>query len=701
MYKSQSMTVLAVGFGTILVLILTMTINWLNYIEHSTQHIEEILEEQEESNLVFKMRDSAHQRAHLLYRIALLEDTFERDEKYIEFKAHASDFIQAKDELVAMGISEHETALWNKVKSRIIEGAQTQIDTIENFIADKNSIARDMLLNQVTPSHEKVLNDLTKMLDYHREESREAVKEAVLSNDQMYGLVIALGVSMFLIGLAVALFTIRNSTRVERELVQLQQAAESASHSKSLFLANMSHEIRTPLTAVIGYAETLQEESLSQAESNECVNTILRNGKHLLNVINDILDLSKIEANKLDVELISVSLLNVVNEVESVMEHTARGKGLALDVDFKFPIPGTIASDPTKLKQVLLNLLSNSIKFTENGSVTLSCEFNAPTSHLIFTVADTGIGMSQEVIERIFSPFAQADASTTRKFGGTGLGLTISRQLAKMLGGDLVCTSEPGKGSKFVLTIYAGWIEEADLIYALPDDVARNNKEELTKNVCVQGNVLIAEDSPDIQALVSMYLRRAGADVVAVDNGKLAVEAAMQDDFDLILMDMQMPVMDGIQATEWLRSTGYDGKIVALTANAMKEEKDRYIAAGINGFLAKPLDLNDFYAMIIEHLESADEHNIVSTDASSEIDELVEQFKQGLPSMLAEISIAIAENELKNISRVAHKLKGMGGSFGFPTITDIAKDLELAAKEGKVEMVDKYFNELSTYCETI
>ena len=702
MNKTSSKTVLSIGFGTILVLLVIMTANWLSYIQETTEHIEEILEEQKETALVFKMRDAAHMRALILHRIALLDDSFDRDDEYMQFKQLASDFIQARDALVAIGMNPEEEKIWKNAKELIFKGGQTQQNSIEHFLEDRDTIARDLLLNEVTPIQNKVMTELTKMLNVQRNVMQRAAKASVTANENSFNMVLFFGVIIFLIGGSVAIFAIQSSGNNERELIETQQAAESANQYKSLFLANMSHEIRTPLTAIIGYAETLLNSGLNNTERLDYTNTIIRNGKHLLQIINDILDLSKIEANKLDIEIIDVSPLRILGEIESVMGQIARDKGLDFQIQYLFPIPEIIDSDPTRLKQILLNIVSNAIKFTERGSIAISCSYDSISHQMTFIITDTGIGMDSKAIKQIFRPFSQADASTTRKYGGTGLGLTISRQLANMLDGDLECTSHPGKGTRFTLNISPGEVDQEHLLFSLPESWSTRSENHQTEVLRLQGKILLAEDSPDIQNLVSMYIKRAGAEVTAVENGQLAVEKAMADEFDLILMDMQMPIMDGLQATQWLRSTGYDGKIIALTANAMKEERERFAEAGVDDFLAKPIDLQNFYTTLAKHINTSEDPPISKNENKDDLlMELTNNFKQGLPEIMLEFASALENQDTNTLRQVAHKLKGMGGSFGYPKISEISANIEIFAKEQELQKAEKECISLNEICKSI
>lgn len=391
----------------------------------------------------------------------------------------------------------------------------------------------------------------------------------------------------------------------EQRLLEAKQAAEAASRSKSEFLANMSHEIRTPMTAILGYADLLMEEgdlTRSPERRVEVIQIIQKNGEHLLWIINDILDLSKIEAGKLTLESIACSPVAVVEDVWSLMQVRAHGKGLVLAASYETDVPASIQTDPTRLRQILMNLVGNAIKFTETGSVRMYVRFIADVQpRLEFDVVDTGIGMTDEQRERLFQPFSQADGSTTRTFGGTGLGLSISKRLATMLGGDItIVESAPGRGTRFRLVVSTGPLEGVPLIDprrgANEDRHADSKQESPSARMTLHGyRVLLAEDAPDNQRLISFVLRKAGAEVTVVANGQQTVDAAWQaldseHPFDVILMDMQMPVLDGFGATALLRAKGYRGRIIALTANAMSGDRDKCLAAGCDDYATKPIN---------------------------------------------------------------------------------------------------------------
>jgi len=403
---------------------------------------------------------------------------------------------------------------------------------------------------------------------------------------------------------------IQERHRFATELQRAIDAAGAASRSKSEFLANMSHEIRTPMTAILGYADLLIDPTQSPSDRMDCIQIIRRNGVHLLSIINDILDISKIEAGRLTIERIETSPMQILAEVESLMRGRALEKGIQFKVEYVGSIPETISTDPTRLRQILVNLVGNAIKFTTTGEVRIACELIGPADDLQqslrFLVIDTGIGLTAAQQEHLFTPFVQGDNSTTRQFGGTGLGLTISRELATMLGGDITFESNPCQGSVFKLEIETGPLDGVTMLDSLPEAqcvAPSDGIDPLSEPRSLTGmRILLAEDGPDNQKLISFVLRKVGAEVVIVENGKKAVTEALAATalernapdtvraFDVILMDMQMPEMDGYAAASLLRSKGYAGAIIALTAHAMSGDRERCIKAGCNDYATKPID---------------------------------------------------------------------------------------------------------------
>ncbi|MEM1098709.1 MAG: ATP-binding protein, partial [Planctomycetota bacterium] len=398
-----------------------------------------------------------------------------------------------------------------------------------------------------------------------------------------------------------------------QELERARVKADSANEAKSHYLANMSHEIRTPMTAILGYADLLRDENLPDAQRRDHLTTIRRNGQHLLTIINDILDVSKIEAGQMSIEHIDTRPLDVLDQSVSLLRVRADEHKVDLRLDPVYPLPSVIKSDPVRFRQIVLNLVGNAIKFSPRGRVIVRPSFEA--ERLTVDVIDTGIGMSPDQIDRLFQPFNQADCSTTRQYGGTGLGLTISKRLAKMLGGDIEVRSTPGQGSTFTVSIPTGAIATDTVV---TDDAAAlralqlaPKKPSAKPTTALTGRVLLAEDGQDNQRLITFILKKAGLTVDLANDGQEALdmldEATGDQSYDVVLMDIQMPRVDGLTATARARDQGFTGPIVALSAHVMKEQREQAFEAGCTGYATKPIDRAELIGTLAELLGQSNE----------------------------------------------------------------------------------------------
>lgn len=479
-----------------------------------------------------------------------------------------------------------------------------------------------------------------------------------------------------------------------QELIVARETAEQASRLKSVFLANMSHEIRTPLTAIIGFSEqSVQEQQLERMKDYQM--RVLKSSQHLLNLINDILDLSKIEADKLELQHEPCHCLEIIDDVYQLSQTQAKAKGLDCELQLRFPLPAVIISDEVRFRQVLLNLTSNAVKFTQQGKVIIRVEYDLMEQQLKVSVKDTGIGIAPAELSRLFQPFVQADSTVTRHFGGTGLGLCISKKLIQQMGGDIRVDSVKGVGSNFeVLLDCSGMNLELVQSYQAP---IQPQPSPLLNEQCPL-HILVAEDNPDNQLLLSILLQQVNASYLMVENGHQAVEQALKADFDLIFMDMQMPEMGGEEATELIRHAGIQTPIIAVTANVMSEDIERYKRSGCQSVLSKPIDQQQFLKLVQSYRSDSRSHHYQEFERKLAEDPAVlalrANFRNKLPELLGVLRHACMQQDWDKLAFEAHSLKGSAGSMGFANLTELADVLEQQAHQQALKACQQLLNQM-------
>jgi two-component system, sensor histidine kinase len=568
----------------------------------------------------------------------------------------------------------------------------------------------------------ETLNTLTQTANHAVLQSNEQ-RSATIRTQGMVVAGLAAAMCMVLLGVLTAVaLNLRRKNQRQRELEALttqlraaQAHAEAANRGKSVFIANMSHEIRTPFNGLLGMLTLLADTPL-EATQRSYLQTGRDSALHLLNILNDILDISTIESGNMKLSPTAVELLPLLHDVETLMRTPARNKGLELKFEFDFRLPQWVRADPTRLRQILFNLISNAIKFTEKGHVTVTVQTLARVGTpdgLQFTVRDTGIGMDKAAREKLFSRFFQADDSATRKFGGTGLGLEISRNLARLMGGDITFDSEPGVGTTFVaqlpiLPCAAPAVEPVDNALK-PDASVRPMR------------ILVAEDHPINRQYLEILLKKQGHDAVFCENGQLAIERLLKQPFDLVLMDVHMPVMDGLTATRTIRAMGgalSEIAIVALTADAVAEAREKALEAGMDAVVAKPVQPADL-KVLLKQFEPGHEERVVeeppamrrdwansnygsmpaeltATEATPAINE--ETFRTVLDMLRGDrlhgllkklfgdeagavrgLIQALDEGNVYRAGQEAHKLKSTSMLMGFTAMVKTAATVEFAA----------------------
>jgi len=473
-----------------------------------------------------------------------------------------------------------------------------------------------------------------------------------------------------------------------QELELLTSELVKANAVKSQFLANMSHEIRTPLTSIIGQAEAITNGDTDEKDLQKEVGIIHGNSLHLLELINNILDLSKVEANKLELELVEQDLQVILHDLANLFNKLAQAKGLHFQITHTLPRSFLLTIDSFRLKQILINLCSNAIKFTNKGSVTLNV--SVKDSALTIAVTDTGIGMSETQLQQVFTSFTQGDSSISRRFGGSGLGLCLSEQLAKLMLGKISVTSILNQGSTFTLVLPCKQLEKSQVVKVSPTNIVVSTSAPVAQDTTFKGQIVLAEDHDDNRRLIARLLTSLGLDVLCASNGHEAVELCLDNKPKLILMDIQMPEMDGIEAFKVLRQKGCVQPIVALTANAMSHEIDKYLTLGFDGHLKKPIERKLFVATIAKYFgEQANVDAAVSKITSVDMSDLVIEFKSNLVLEQQDLILHIKNNELTKLAELAHRIAGAAQMFGFSLVSVSAIKLEKNINTGSSELISE------------
>ena len=673
---------------------------------------EAINNQQLKKHLLTTMYNASQERSVILLKMHIERDIFELDELNMQLGEQARIYIKARQKLFTLPSSTKEKELLEKQKAAAMKNGPLQDSIAQMFIEEKRDAATKMLIDKAIPGQHMMRTYINKSLEEFNNENAQIIDNIKNKFEENNRISLILGTLLAFSSIAIIIVVLtRLSRKEEKVIVDALKQAEQANRVKSQFLANMSHEIRTPLNTVLGLAQ-LGKLTGHDPEARDRFRFIQSSGQHLLGIINEILDLSKLDAGKLRIESIPFELVDNVNDALNYVRETAHARKLSLIVEYDPDLPVWVMGDPHRLRQILVNLLGNAVKFTQQGEVRLGV--HSANTQICFTVIDTGIGMDSAQISQIFMAFEQADGTTTRRFGGTGLGLAISRDLAELMGGTITAESVPGHGSTFHLCLPLTKTEQPEN-YTSSDMQAAGER--------LAGLRVMAVDDDELNRMVLReMLEYEGATVVLAENGQQALdrlEEVGSSAFDIVIMDVQMPVMDGYKTTQHIHAIAPSLPVVGLTAHAMVEEGMRCMAAGMVAHLTKPVDIDHLATVLLQQLPIKRKPNkyaipgVVPTGnprtvegsqqdslPGIDVDGALKNLKCDLPTFKKilmtfyrqrrnncdEITTLLAQGDIKQTRELIHGIRGSSGYLGAWKLHREAVAMEDACKADDLDV---------------
>ncbi|MGB1110271.1 MAG: ATP-binding protein [Gammaproteobacteria bacterium] len=717
---------MAGGFVLLLILLLAVVGYTLVQLDSLADDMERIVRfHNQKEQIATDMQVAGYRRSDALYNFALTDDPFERDAYFLDYNRAGFDVGLARNALRDMGLGDGEQVIMNRQSALIEQVIDGQEKVIDLITADDPE-ARQVLQDEVLPVQADINQTFAMLRDINSLAATQVLDETHESTRSTLLVAIFLGAACLVLGVGTALLVFRHTSRQSQqitehvaELEQARKAADKANRAKSDFLAVMSHEIRTPMNGVLGMVDLMRSTELNDTQS-DYLETIASSGEILLTLLNDVLDLSKIEAGHLELEEVDFQLHRLIESVIMLMSGKAHLKGLKIEAEIDPDVPMVLKGDPTRLRQILFNLLSNAVKFTDQGRILVKVGFQPSGRneyHLRLAVSDTGIGISEEAKEHLFDAFSQADTSIARRFGGTGLGLAICKRLVGAMGGNIKLTSHTGEGSEFYF----------DVPFEVGDPEALKHvaaERPFSPKGQIHGglHVLLVDDDEVNQRVGASMLEHLGHTANIAGDGEHALDAISKGQFDVVLMDMQMPGMDGLETTRRIRALNDPSRsqvpIIALTASISSDLHTECAEAGMNGVLSKPIkrellfqELSQFEAqsprtrlsdsrsideIIADNIDQTSLEKMRQSIGDQAVQELVQIFETSSHQVLDELSRAWEKGDYSSMAIKAHRLRGSSLSLGLSALAMLARDTEKAAEDGRAASVRELIIRLTT-----
>ncbi|MBD3610215.1 MAG: response regulator [Gammaproteobacteria bacterium] len=679
----QSKKVVTLGISLILLLVSLLAIGGYFILHKNNASMERIVAKHyAHVELVNVMRSAARQRLTIVLDVMLQSDPFVRDELLEQFWHQGQVFWRAYSTFVDMEMEAEQQVLNSRLRDAINLNDDIRERVINLAFMDDINIRPEQLIEDFRTAQAPLFQILDELYLHHHQQITIAQQSA----QEYYQFSPVLLFVFFAIIIILSLYIMK---RIQRDLQTKGDQLIESNIKMSIFIATMSHEIRSPLTSIIGFGETLLDTNSNKEERIASINSIVRNGQHLLDVVNEVLDYSKLQAEQMTLNVATHGVKELLADLDILIARRAKDKQIEFEIEATTHLPTFVNVDIVKLRQILINILSNACKFTQQGSVKLMVRYIDDQHKLEFSISDTGPGIPADKQKELFLAYEHGGEQE-----GTGLGLYISKKLVDLMQGDIEVDSVVGQGSRFTITIPCGENIESNFFDWEPEAVRLQTLGNLGTSVRLSGNVLLAEDRIDNQQLFSIYINKAGANLTIVNNGEDAVEEALEHHFEVILMDLQMPVMNGIDAVKTLRKKACHTPVIALTANTQDEDREQCLRAGFNDFLTKPVTRSAFLEVMARYLNQEDGTSAKPIrnhvyDEQPELRVAIDYFVNSLSTISNQLEQQLEQNNWPQLRETLHDLKGTAGGVGYPSLTQAAMEAGFALAKGDMEEAEE------------